>query len=68
MDRVAIGIDLGTSFCHIGIFKQNHLELICDEDGSQEIPSYIAFTEDDNVIFGYAAKSQVFLYCFLMIY
>ncbi|RUS24738.1 heat shock 70 kDa protein [Jimgerdemannia flammicorona] len=55
---VVIAIDLGTTYSRVAVcYDENRVELIADDQGHYDIPSYVAFT--DNVrLFGNAAKSH----------
>ncbi|KAM3836996.1 heat shock 70 kDa protein 13 [Vipera latastei] len=51
-----IGIDLGTTYCSVGVFLpgKGQVKVIPDENGHNSIPSIVSFTEND-VYVGYDA-------------
>ena len=57
-ENLSIGIDLGTTFCCVGIYRNGRVEIIPNEMGNKITPSYISFTDNDRLI-GEAAVEQL---------
>ncbi|GBG75943.1 hypothetical protein CBR_g21185 [Chara braunii] len=58
-DKPVIGIDLGTSYCCVAVFRNiDGIEIVPNEFGERITPSYVAFTDEDKPLVGTAAKKM----------
>ncbi|KAM1197222.1 hypothetical protein ACFX2I_008848 [Malus domestica] len=55
----AVGIDLGTTYSRVAVWRKDNVEIILNDQGNRKTPSYVAFSKTDERLVGDLAFNQV---------
>jgi L1 cell adhesion molecule like protein len=60
MSRIAIGIDLGTTYSYLAVFEHGKVQMIPNEEDNRMTPSYVTFTNTQRFV-GEKAKNHAII-------
>ena len=58
-DDYALGLDLGTTFSCIGVYRNGGVEIIPNSNGEKVTPSIVTFLDENNILIGEEAEEYL---------
>ena len=58
-DDYALGLDLGTTFSCIGVYRNGGVEIIPNSNGEKVTPSIVTFLDENNILKGEEAEEYL---------
>ncbi len=62
MKEIIIGIDLGTTNSEVALVKDGKVEVLEIKKGTQQLPSYVGFNDQGDLLVGETARNQYLIY------
>ena len=57
-EGASIGIDLGSSYCCVGVWQNDRVKIILNDEGNRSTPSFISFNETGTLFIGLRSSTS----------